>query len=1101
MYFLRKRLANHAGFQTDFETLQRNSAKLVRLTLDKVLAHIAQPGQFPVSGELEQQLKAKMQALPAGLRKRLSDQALARLNANAGEQQRHYGIFASLPIRESTPIHRLAEPFSKHTQIKPISDRLKKTLEGELGKAAAENPRKKHVHSKARIGRIQNSTGSMDTAVGVEPDFGLGPILDEEFTDVEIQPKTLELRLLRVICHEDFKSEWGKDELAFAAVAHDIYHRQDIKFAPHKLGKFKKGDNKPMNDLLLAAIPVTSGAWRDATYTASLYLAEKDLGGFEKAVDELQGLSSHEMRDLFVLLQAVSLFSLLGLSVAAEKGFDANGLAKAIGIGLGPLVYCTLYMGIAAGFWPVALTWLGVVVLYKLLTVTGLGLLEAFGDAFKDDLFPPQALAFHFGVPDGIGDAGSLDVGSPTRVVKSFQFIQKGLRFGEHVVHYDLEFEWRVVPGVGQAAAPPPPARETEDPELALHNLDKIEHVGVVMLENRSFHQMLGFLANDRGRADLADGPTTNMFNVLRAKTRDQLCPAGQDCRFSESALAFLGQDHRVPVTRLQNTAIEDDPGHAVSNAERQIFASERFLSVDNPDTVPTTDDPNDPLARDGFAVDPHWPNEGARELPLARDSLTESAGPDERSAMVGFVEDYFGVLKARGNLVLQRAANPGDAEFEAQITQLQDIMGYYPAAAVPAFDLLATEFAVCDRWYSSYPGNTWVNRTLSLTGQPARQEDFAKDIRKEDREEVVAALKGTEHEEHAKFITDNDMPFDEASFFRILDQHNYEGEAIHWAFYAQDMPSLLAVDAGYASEFRNRLQGRPNRIRSLDRFFKDAAQGNLPHVFWVDPNFMDIGDMRENLANWDPSLDTDGYGLSHLYDLNTANDDHPPVDIAHGQHFVLEIFNALFNSPQWSKTLLIIVYDEHGGFFDPVTPPYLATEPESPAFRSLGVRVPALVVSPWVGRQLVSHRRFDHISIIKTILLKFCRDANGNIPAAAGPRVTAETTQHLGHLLNESSPRFVENNVVQGAYGPGVGSNPGQARRAQASISQAPPRKRRAFLGHVVEGTRVALRLRRQRDKNKARPSLRQPTELKSQMKEARDRLLALSLPPSRRS
>lgn len=1098
MDILRKRLAGHSEFKTDFERLRRDSAKLVRFTFDRVLAHIAQPGNFPVSGELEQQLKSRMESLPVGIRRQLSEQALARLNANASEKQQHYGIFASLRIQEALPLHRLAAQFSNHAQIKPASDRLRKTLEMELAKAAAEKPLKKLAFSKNNV-------------IDIEPDFGLGPILDDEFNDLEIQPKTLELRLKRVICHEDFKNEWGKDEIAFAAVVHDIYHRQDIKFAPHDLGKFKKGDNRPMNDLLIASIPVAPGTWRDATYTASVYLAEKDFGGFEKAVADLQGLSSHEMRDLFVLLHAVSLFSLLGISVAADKGFDANGLAKAIGIGLGPLVYCVLYLGIV-GTLPLALAWLGVVILDQLLAVAGLALLETIGDAFKDDLFPSQAIAFHFGIPDGIGDAGSLDFGSPTRAVKSFTFVQKGLVLKENVAHYDLEFEWRVVPGVGKVAAPPSPAQETEDPELALRHLDKIEHIGVVMLENRSFHQMLGFLANDRGRIDLADGPTTDMFNVLRAKTRDQLCPVGQDCLFSESAMAFLGQDHRVPVTRLENTAIEEDPGHTVSNTEHQIFASARFLSVDNPDTAPTTDDPRDPLARDGFAVDPHWPNPGVRELPLARESLTESADPDERRAMIGFVEDYFSVLKARKNLVLQHAANPGSAEFEAQIKQLRDIMGYYPAEAVPAFDLLATEFAVCDRWYSSYPGNTWVNRTLSLTGKPARQENFAKDIDKEDRDAVVAALTGTEHEDHAKFITDNDMPFDEESFFRILDQHTYEGEAITWAFYSQDMPSLLAVDASYASEFRNRLQGRPNRIRPLDKFFKDAADGKLPQVFWVDPNFMDIGDMRENLGNWDPSFDTDGYGLSHFYDLNTANDDHPPVDITHGQHFVLEIFNALFNSPRWSKTLLIIVYDEHGGFFDPVTPPYLDTEPESPAFRSLGVRVPALVVSPWVGRKLVSHRRFDHASLIKTILLKFCRDANGNIPAAAGPRVTAETTHHLGHLLNESRPRFVESSAQEG-YGPGVGSNrepsgrEGRSLTASAdrvrfpTMGQSPPKKRREFLSNVVEGTRFALRLRRQRDKNQARPSLRQPTELKVQMKEARDRLLTVSRPRLRRS
>jgi phospholipase C len=132
------------------------------------------------------------------------------------------------------------------------------------------------------------------------------------------------------------------------------------------------------------------------------------------------------------------------------------------------------------------------------------------------------------------------------------------------------------------------------------------------------------------------------------------------------------------------------------------------------------------------------------------------------------------------------------------------------------------------------------------------------------------------------------------------------------------------------------------------------------------------------------------------------ANDDHPPADIRHGQEFVLTIYHALVSNPdKWQKTLFVIVYDEHGGFYDHVAPP--AAEDDDPRFRSYGVRVPALLVSPWVPQGGVVTNLFDHTSIIKTILLRFCRRADGSIPNM-GKRVMA--ANHLGYALTEPTPR-----------------------------------------------------------------------------------------------
>ena len=119
------------------------------------------------------------------------------------------------------------------------------------------------------------------------------------------------------------------------------------------------------------------------------------------------------------------------------------------------------------------------------------------------------------------------------------------------------------------------------------------------------------------------------------------------------------------------------------------------------------------------------------------------------------------------------------------------------------------------------------------------------------------------------------------------------------------------------------------------------------------------------------------------------------------GQELVLRLYNAVVTGPKWNKTLLVITYDEHGGLYDHVPPP--PPEDDSPGFRYYGVRVPAFVVSPFVERGKVSSMLFDHTSIIKTILLRFCRRPDGSIPDM-GARV--RSANHLGHLLTLDDAR-----------------------------------------------------------------------------------------------
>jgi phospholipase C len=155
---------------------------------------------------------------------------------------------------------------------------------------------------------------------------------------------------------------------------------------------------------------------------------------------------------------------------------------------------------------------------------------------------------------------------------------------------------------------------------------------------------------------------------------------------------------------------------------------------------------------------------------------------------------------------------------------------------------------------------------------------------------------------------------------------------------------------------------------RSWADFLRDCRTGRLPAVSYVEPLY---------------TLPVFGLG----------SDDHPPSDIRAGEWFMSQVYTAVTTSPAWPKTLLVITFDEWGGFFDHV-PPGRAPDVD-PSYSLRGFRVPTILVSPFARRGYVDHTVFDHASIPKLIEWRFGLQALSARDAAAANLASALDFSH----------------------------------------------------------------------------------------------------------
>ena len=274
-----------------------------------------------------------------------------------------------------------------------------------------------------------------------------------------------------------------------------------------------------------------------------------------------------------------------------------------------------------------------------------------------------------------------------------------------------------------------------------------------------------------------------------------------------------------------------------------------------------------------------------------------------------------------------------------ATVQDRQEIMNYFPAGFLPGLHSLARDFTVCDRWYASVPGPTWPNRFFALSGTSLGR---------------ILMPAG---------VTDLGSYFQQTQQ-TLFDRLNQAGRT--WKTYFYDFPSSWLL-------LRNLLPENLAQYRMIDEFFEDVRdEKSFPDFVFLEPKY---------------------FGADE-------NDDHPPHNVMKGEKVIADAYNAIRSNPDlWNNSLLVILFDEHGGFYDHVTPPGAVAPDDHQGeytFDQLGVRVPALLVSPWVSRT-VEHTQFDHTSVLKYLIDKW------NL-GPLGRRAAAATS--IAIALRESQPR-----------------------------------------------------------------------------------------------
>jgi len=284
-------------------------------------------------------------------------------------------------------------------------------------------------------------------------------------------------------------------------------------------------------------------------------------------------------------------------------------------------------------------------------------------------------------------------------------------------------------------------------------------------------------------------------------------------------------------------------------------------------------------------------------------------------------------------------------------------------AGSTPFLRKLAQRYVVCEQWHSSMPGPTWPNRFFAHAGTSGGLDNSPSGLRS------LGA------------VTIDRLGFD-FQHGTIFDELDKLGPGAWRIYHGDAFPNVLGIKKMARQWFGS---SQSSQFRGIKHLHADLQGAFTPKYIFIEPRYNVFRHHRDGTSQ------------------------HPAGALLTGDGLVKRVYQAIRHSPLWEKSALIITYDEHGGFFDRAPLP-TATAPgddnrnhdkaEFPAnfdFRLLGVRVPTVIVSPWVERQ-VDPTLYDHTSILATLRQQFGFAALTERDAAAN---------HFAHLFDREQARI----------------------------------------------------------------------------------------------
>jgi len=495
-----------------------------------------------------------------------------------------------------------------------------------------------------------------------------------------------------------------------------------------------------------------------------------------------------------------------------------------------------------------------------------------------------------------------------------------------------------------------------------------ITNIVVLMLENRSYDNVLGLLYNPG-----------NPFPYNNA-------PAGQ-AGLQGLVPGMQGLTNEDPVTGLP-VGVWTSPDPTVP----ALDPAESFYDMAQQITGAPYSSPDDPYQN------PH------------------------PAPMSGFVANYAARLAGYSRSQLQVAANLASSAPGIGLPErVRDVMHCHTPLTMPVSAYLAYNFMVCDQWFGSAPIQTFANRNFVNCAQPGFYQigstvEYSRLRSFVDDEQFVAGRAYGDGLSIYSIFQQLDLFFPTAAkppappYWKVY-FHDYCIAAALLSYVQGKTSCLASYDGVDYANGANPPYGSPTT------FLQDVANGTLPPYSFIEPrysnSFLYTGKAGYDSPTGGLPTNSNHPGAANFGLNPTVND--PATSVANGELLLLNVYSALRTSDYWKSTMLIVIYDEHGGTFDHVSPPQVpAAKAGFPVpqasldpltgwsfdyggfgFNVYGPRVPAIIVSPYVNPQsrLIppAGTVYDHASVVATIWECFSMGKNLDpapppMPAGAGP-------------------------------------------------------------------------------------------------------------------